>query len=635
MRHIALLTVLLGACTGPQDGRDDIALIGNEALPDCQTTKALGLLNTATDAASLEAIGLHKRAIDNILTYRAGDDAVLGTDDDRYFDDLLAVDAVPWVGPVAMEALLGWSEETCEAAGPPVAPCWQTGAVAYVNDPTTSADDLRAIGVHSRGADEIVAARPVADIEALDAVKQVGPATLAALESYANDTLCTRGETVMSPQAYHESHLVRTAELIDAATSTIDVAMYSFRDHLVLEALEDAVDRGVTVRVVFQSASEHRKDPEGTRSAELEDAGIEVRWVNKIMHHKFAILDGETLVNSSGNWSYGAATRFDENTVILDDDTRLVLSFQQEFDLMWDNSRDFVWNESIEHVPVGDAITDAQIDAASGSSALFTSDNFRVWESSTYGPTFSRDADVGAVETAIVALIDSAETSIDIASGHLRSRPISEALIAKAAADPSVRIRVYLDGQEYISSYWHEKQEAKLEDCLEEARTDGEIRDCTESGFYFGYALHIAGIDVRYKYYAYRWDYTYADQMHHKYLLIDRKTLASGSYNFSANAEFDTLENMVIYTARDYPAIITSFAENFESLWGTERDTGRYDAMLDELENGTDDIDLVFTPMALAWDEVSILKSAIREACPAVNSEDYRKEPGDHQVCPR
>ena len=46
-----------------------------------------------------------------------------------------------------------------------------------------------------------------------------------------------------------------------------------------------------------------------------------------------------------------------------------------------------------------------------------------------------------------------------------------------------------------------------------------------------------SGIDVRYKYYAYRWNASYAKQMHHKYFVIDKKILFTGSYNLSHSGE--------------------------------------------------------------------------------------------------
>jgi len=39
--------------------------------------------------------------------------------------------------------------------------------------------------------------------------------------------------------------------------------------------------------------------------------------------------------------------------------------------------------------------------------------------------------------------------------------------------------------------------------------------------------------------------------------------------------------------------------------------------------------------MALEWNQVTELKSAIREACPAVDSQAYRDDPVGHQTCYR
>ena len=58
------------------------------------------------------------------------------------------------------------------------------------------------------------------------------------------------------------------------------------------EALGAAAQRGVSIRVIFEGAGGDRSDPDGSVSAQLEEVGIEVRYVNKIMHHKFAIIDG-------------------------------------------------------------------------------------------------------------------------------------------------------------------------------------------------------------------------------------------------------------------------------------------------------------------------------------------------------
>lgn len=532
--------------------------------------------------------------------------------------------------------------------------CAEAAIVGLVNAPDTTVEVLVGIGVYTRGAANLVIARNgpdglaatfddgrFDDLAQIDAVPQIGSVSIDALLDWAADRCLD--DVVFSPQPYATSSLARAAALIDGADRTIDLAMYSFSDGAIRDALGRAVDRGVTVRAVLEGANADHDSPAGTWSASLEDRGIEVRWVNKIMHHKFVLVDGPrdtvaaaatgTLYNSSGNWSYSAGTKFDENTVFLKGDPKLVLAYQQEFERMWDGGRPFVWNEAIPSIgAIG--ITDADIAAADGSSAVFTSDNFRSYVSATYGPTFARDGSKATVVNELVALIESAQSRIRIASGHFRSRPIAEAVLAKVASDPEVDVEVYLDGQEYTSAWTFDDQREEYEACLAEATDDGDRLACDEMGMHFGYALVEAGVDVRYKTYAYRWDYSYAPQMHHKYLVVDDARVATGSYNYSFNAEYDTFENVAVYDRERYPELVDGYVGNHEAMWQASRD-GTYEALLAEITDGTGDVPLVFPAMALGWAETNALKDAIRAACPAVDSAEYRDDPAGHTSCPR
>ena len=69
---------------------------------------------------------------------------------------------------------------------------------------------------------------------------------------------------------------------IDAARTSIDVAVYLISDEIVLGALEDARRRGVSVRVILE---EHPFGGAGGQEAifaRLEEAGIAVRWGNSV-----------------------------------------------------------------------------------------------------------------------------------------------------------------------------------------------------------------------------------------------------------------------------------------------------------------------------------------------------------------
>ena len=144
------------------------------------------------------------------------------------------------------------------------------------------------------------------------------------------------------------------------------------------------------------------------------------------------------------------------------------------------------------------------------------------------------------------------------------------------------------------------------------------------------YQIGEAGISVKYKYYAYRWDHSYAPQMHHKYMVIDGATLYSGSYNLSDNAEHATFENMTVWRGPANAAIVKSFEDNFESIWQTGQ--GKLAELDGQIEQDPR-FPIVFEPMALSWSEVTALKQKIRAKCPAVDSAAFRSNAAAHRFC--
>jgi phosphatidylserine/phosphatidylglycerophosphate/cardiolipin synthase-like enzyme len=517
---------------------------------------------------------LNAKAAHAIIDHRDGEDGEPGTDDDNRFDDLAELDAVPFVGQSALNALLKYAL-----------------AHGFLMPDTGRTTDV-----------------------------------------------------VFSPQSFANSHNARIAQLIGGAQHTLDIAMYSFSDAGIQSALADAVARGVHVRFIFDTASEDRKLAgqalQSSKSGRLEAVGVDVRWVNKIMHHKFMLIDGArddaaladsaTLVTGSANWSNGAATVYDENTLFLGGHRELNLQFQREFDLLWEHSRELAANPALvtEHATL--AITDELVGDDEGEDVFYTSANFHLQGTDTFVTNRTNE-----IADQLVAAIEGATESIHIASGHLRSRPVAEALMAKAMAAPDLDIRVYLDGQEFISQSSQDAQVDDLADCIEKAGTSQtKIADCNDSGFLFGLIVGQSGVDVRYKYYAYRWDASYAVQMHHKYMVVDGDELWTGSYNLSDNAEHATFENMLHFSGSENAELVARYEANFESMW----ETGRAEDLLSDLRNdistlATAQIPLVFAPMALTWDEVTALKSLIVKECTIVNSTDFRANPPAHKTC--
>lgn len=125
----------------------------------------------------------------------------------------------------------------------------------------------------------------------------------------------------------------RAAIAIESATTSIDVAMYSFTSDRLARALENKAKKGVKVRVVadyLQSKSTYAD------FNEMEEAGVEVRFAPKsrTMHNKFAVIDGKLTMTGSFNWTKNADTSNFENLVFIEG-AETAKEYENEFFEIW------------------------------------------------------------------------------------------------------------------------------------------------------------------------------------------------------------------------------------------------------------------------------------------------------------
>jgi phosphatidylserine/phosphatidylglycerophosphate/cardiolipin synthase-like enzyme len=537
------------------------------------------------------------------------------------------------------------------------------GVLRLVNDPKETATTLKSgAKISSRAATNIVKHRDGADgkagtsdddkfdtLKELDAISYVGPATLnllierARALGYITDGAASF-DVNFSPKPAADSHNARIAELIRTAEHTLDIAIYSYSDAGIAAALEDRAAAGVQIRFIFDTAAEDRKvtDPTAraaTASGRIEADGIDVRYVNQTMHHKFLIVDGPRdeagragtakVVLGSANWSAGAATSFDENTIFVEHSPEISAAFQHEFDILWKGSRSFDGAAPAQGNSTANITVDSVPDE-DGIEMLFTSANFTPTGSD--GTTWSVDRSKKTMTDAWNAGIGRATKSIHIATTHMRLRPFVEALVAKKKASPSLDIKIYLDQQEYISPTGDTAQKAEVDTCLAAATTETQRLNCLYNDFLFSKALVDAGIDVRFKSYAYRWHYSYAAQMHSKYMVVDGKELFSGSFNHSMNSEQATFENCLHLTGAAQAPLISQFETNFGKIW--DQDRAKLATLRTTISTATT-IPLVFDSMALTYQEFGDLRTLIRTNCTVVDSDEYRNNSQAHRTCPR
>ncbi|MEN3010356.1 MAG: phospholipase D-like domain-containing protein [Candidatus Bipolaricaulaceae bacterium] len=130
-------------------------------------------------------------------------------------------------------------------------------------------------------------------------------------------------------------HIIETRliALLDQSTKTVDIAMYSFTDDDLGNAVARAHTRGVKVRVILDDT---QKGAAGSELNKLVEAGIPVRIATSSgsFHHKFVILDGTVVVTGSYNWSEAAGIRNWENIVVLKCE-ELAKVFTAIFEVLW------------------------------------------------------------------------------------------------------------------------------------------------------------------------------------------------------------------------------------------------------------------------------------------------------------
>ena len=125
--------------------------------------------------------------------------------------------------------------------------------------------------------------------------------------------------------------------LLHEASSSIEGALYRFNHPGLAQALEEAAQRGVQVRLLVDG----NKYKESRTTQELL-AGVEFPFRlafgrmgrGSKMHHKFVILDRQTVLTGSYNWTHESEDENHENLLILRDPYS-VAAYAEEFQSLW------------------------------------------------------------------------------------------------------------------------------------------------------------------------------------------------------------------------------------------------------------------------------------------------------------
>lgn len=126
-------------------------------------------------------------------------------------------------------------------------------------------------------------------------------------------------------------------ETIGSAKQSIQMLAYAFQAQDIAQALVDAKERGVDVRVVVDQ-KRNRGKTSNVAMAFVTRNGVELRTNSHfhIHHDKVIIVDGNTVQTGSFNYARSAEILNSENVVVIQDMPDVSLQFIAHWQSRWD-----------------------------------------------------------------------------------------------------------------------------------------------------------------------------------------------------------------------------------------------------------------------------------------------------------
>lgn len=110
----------------------------------------------------------------------------------------------------------------------------------------------------------------------------------------------------------------RVKQILRSAQKTIKIAMFTWTRFDLANEVINAAKRGVHVEAVIDKQSGYGASAKVVALLQKEGIPVRLSTGSALLHHKFAYVDGKTLINGSANWTKAAFTQNDDCFIILD-----------------------------------------------------------------------------------------------------------------------------------------------------------------------------------------------------------------------------------------------------------------------------------------------------------------------------
>ena len=153
-------------------------------------------------------------------------------------------------------------------------------------------------------------------------------------------------ECYFFPNASNEEKVV---SMLRTCKKKLDIAIFSLTLDSIAEAILEAFQRGVKVRMIADDECAKNK---GSNVKLIASVGVPCKTDNAVyhMHHKFAVLDESVVIMGSFNWT-GQAVKYNQENIFFYEDKNIASQYSQEFERLWNSFNTVIdQKEAIEAV---------------------------------------------------------------------------------------------------------------------------------------------------------------------------------------------------------------------------------------------------------------------------------------------
>ena len=137
-------------------------------------------------------------------------------------------------------------------------------------------------------------------------------------------------ECYFFPEPSNEEKVV---SMLRTCKKTLDIAIFSLTLDSIAEAILEAFQRGIKVRVIADDECAKNK---GSNIKLVASQGVPCKTDNAVyhMHHKFAVIDGSVVIMGSFNWT-SQAVKYNQENIFFYEDKNIASQYAKEFEHLW------------------------------------------------------------------------------------------------------------------------------------------------------------------------------------------------------------------------------------------------------------------------------------------------------------